>query len=40
MAICGDARRLHEMFALSVTATERCTGVVDHAGFTGATPSA
>ncbi|MGW7600522.1 hypothetical protein [Streptomyces antimycoticus] len=40
MTICGDARRLHEMFALSVTATQRCTGVVDHPGFTGTTASA
>ncbi|MFI5808595.1 hypothetical protein [Streptomyces sp. NPDC051561] len=38
LASRGDARRLHDMFGLSISASLRYTNVVDHPGFTDPTP--
>ncbi|MFI8280755.1 hypothetical protein ACIGBH_38880 [Streptomyces sp. NPDC085929] len=40
LASHGDAKRLHNMFGLSIHASLRYTEVVDHPGFTDANPSA
>ncbi|MEV6653892.1 hypothetical protein [Streptomyces sp. NPDC051219] len=40
LASHGDAKRLHNMFGLSINASLRYTEVVDHPGFTDTNPSA